>query len=494
MGAPVTQAHDPDDSMRLERLLHGSVTVLGCAVAGFGAAAGLLGSARFAGTVCVLDSRDDDELRSRGDILEALGGDVRLDYSGELPDGTDLLVVSPGIPLNHPLLAQARACGVEVVGEVELAWRLRPVSASADAPWLVVTGTNGKTTTTRMLHTILTAAGVRSAAVGNIGASIVDTIMDPVGYDVFAVEVSAQQLPFVTSMSPLASVVLNIAPDHLDYFATFDDYRRTKARAYERTRLAALWNVSDPQTEAMLRDSDVVEGCRAIGVTLGVPAPSMLGIVEDMLVDRAFLEERHSHAVPLAQLADVVPTVPHNVFNALAAAGLARAFGVGAAAVAQGLRGFTPDAHRMTVVAQDDGITWVDDSKATNAHAVDASMRAHERIVWLAGGLAKGQQFDDLVRTHAARLRGAVLWGADRERIAHALAAHAPHVPVVLIAVADGEAAIREAVAAAANIAGPGDAVLLAPGCSSWDLFPGGYAQRGEMFTGVVREHLRAGR
>ena len=474
----------------LPSLLASHVAVLGCAVAGFGAAAGLLGSQAFTGRVTVMDASDGDAVRARAEIISALGAEVLLGYDGPLPEQAQVLVVSPGVPLDHPMIAQARAASVEVVGEVELAWRLRHVGASGSAPWLVVTGTNGKTTTTLMLQSILTAAGLRSAAVGNIGNSIVDTIMDPVGYDVFAVEVSAQQLPFVTSMSPAASVVLNLAQDHLDYFPDYEAYRAAKAMAYERTQVAALWNVSDPETEQMLMAADVVEGCRAIGVTLGVPSISMMGVVEDMLVDRAFLDERHSHAIPIAHLTDIAAPGPHNVFNALAAAGLARAIDVSPAAIAQGLCEFRPAGHRVAEVLTHKGVTWVDDSKATNTHAVDASLRSYEHVVWVAGGLAKGQTFDELITTHAHRLRGAVLIGADRALIAHALTTHAPNVAVTLIDSSHGPSAIAAAVEAAAAHAHEGDAVLLAPGCSSWDLFSGGYAERGDTFAAAVRRYV----
>lgn len=480
---------EPNDD--LTGMLTGHITVLGCAVAGFGAAAGLLGSAAFTGKVTVVDAADTDEVRARAEIISALGGHTILGYTGGLPAGTQYLVVSPGVPLEHPMINEARVVGAEVLGEIELAWRLRGVCASREAPWLVVTGTNGKTTTTLMLHSILTAAGLRSAAVGNIGTSIVDTIMDPVAYDVLAVEVSAQQLPFVSTMSPTASVVLNLAADHLDYFATFEDYRAAKAVAYERTQLAALWNVADPHTEQMLMDAEVVEGCRAIGVTLGVPSISMLGLVEEMLVDRAFLEERHSHANPLAHRDDVVVPGDHNLFNALAAAGLARAIGVSPAAVAAGLRDFQPAAHRVAEVATARGVTWIDDSKATNTHAVDASLKAYDQVVWLAGGMAKGQDFNELVATHAHRLRAVVVLGVDRQLIADAVVSVAPDVPIVLIDDVVGESAMTAAVGAAAELAHNGDVVLLAPGCSSWDLFAGGYAQRGDAFASAVQQRLR---
>jgi UDP-N-acetylmuramoylalanine--D-glutamate ligase len=474
------------DEFTIEKLLTSNIAVLGCGVAGFGAAVGLLGSPRFHGQVRVLDSGDGPQIQQRAEILAQLGGVISLNFDDESLPECDVLVVSPGISLDHHLIVDARLRGVLVWGELELAWRLREITASADAPWLVVTGTNGKTTTTLMLQSMLNAAGLRSLAVGNIGISIVDAILDPEGFDVLAVETSAQQLAFVESMSPHASVVLNLAADHLDYFESFDAYRETKAKAFRNTQIAAMWNDNDDDTLHMLEAADVVEGCRAIGITLGIPAPSMLGIVEDMLVDRAFLDERASHAVPLAHITDISPMVPHNVFNALAAAALARSIGVSASAVAMGLQNFVPAEHRIAHVAEIDGVAWIDDSKATNCHAAAASLQAYDPVVWLAGGLTKGQDFSDLIARHAHRLRAVVLFGTDREVIAASMAEIAPSVPVRVVSAATGREAMADVVAEAAALAKPGDTVLLAPACSSWDFFAGGYAERGDAFAHAV--------
>ena len=199
-----------------------------------------------------------------------------------------------------------------VWGELELAWRLRP--AQGAAPWLVVTGTNGKTTTTLMLESMLRAAGLRTVAAGNIGVSMVDVVMaeaTPEGaLDAIAVEVGAPQLPFLHSMSPQASVCLNIAEDHVDLFGSFEAYVAAKARIYARTQVAAVYNVADDVTRRMVEDADVVEGCRAIGFTLGIPDISMLGVVEEFLVDRAFVPDRQRAAQELASTADVRPVGP----------------------------------------------------------------------------------------------------------------------------------------------------------------------------------------
>jgi UDP-N-acetylmuramoylalanine--D-glutamate ligase len=413
----------------------------------------------------------------------------------------DLVVTSPGWRPDHPVLAGAARTGVPVWSEVELAWRMRPVTTAV--PWLTVTGTNGKTTTVTMLASMLTAAGYRAAAVGNAGTPVLEAVLHSQPYDVLAVELSSFQLHSTSSVRPRASACLNVAPDHLDWHGSLEAYARDKGRVYQNTEIACVYNVADPVTEQLVRDADVVEGCRAIGFTLGVPGLSMVGLVDEVLADRAFVEERRTSAAELATLDDVRlgnggVLAPHVVANALAAAALARAHGVPPVAVRDGLRGLTPPAHRLARVAEAAGVTWVDDSKATNPHAADAALGGFEHIVWVAGGLAKGAgpaEFDDLVRRHAGRLRAAVLIGRDRAVIHGALARHAPQIPVVEVDVADTEGMsgtgrlMDRVVATAADLARPGDTVLLAPACASMDQFSS-YVQRGEAFADAVRRRL----
>lgn len=470
--------------------------VAGFGVSGFAAADNLthLGASV---TALAEGARNADELE-KAELLEILGARVLLHAgaTATLPDDVDLLVVSPGFRPDSPLVVQAHERGVPVWGEVELAWRLR--DPAHDTPWLCVTGTNGKTTTVQMLDSILRAAGLRSRAVGNVGTPIVEAVMDPEPYDVFAVELSSFQLHYTHSMSPQASAVLNIAEDHLDWYdgpSAMADYAADKGRIFERTQLACVYNVADPATEELVREADVVEGARAIGFTLGTPSVGMVGLVEDVLADRAFLEQRDSSAAELCTLDDLASQAPHFVANALAAAALARAHGVGQAAVRDGLRAFRPDGHRIAFVAEHDGVVWVDDSKATNPHAARSSLQAYESVVWVAGGLAKGARFDELVQAVGERLRGVVLIGRDRQVIAEALSRHAPDVRVIAVDGGEtdlqdgGQALMRRVVDAAAAMAGAGDTVLLAPGCASMDQFTS-YAARGDAFTAAVRDRL----
>ncbi|RLV08318.1 UDP-N-acetylmuramoyl-L-alanine--D-glutamate ligase [Streptomyces griseocarneus] len=455
------------------------ITVAGLGVSGISAARALAG---LGARVTVVDGGAGEALRERAEELRAAGVAVRLGDASTLPEGTALVVTSPGWKPDSPLFAAAAEAGVEVIGDVELAWRLRGPDA---APWLAVTGTNGKTTTVQMLASILRAAGLRTAAVGNIGTPIVDIVLGDEPYDVLAVELSSYQLHWAPSVRAHSGAVLNLAPDHLDWHGSMAAYATDKGRIYEGNQVACVYNAADHRTEHLVREADVEEGCRAIGFTLGPPGLSMLGVVDGLLVDRAFVDDRQKNAQELAEVSDIEPAAPHNIANALAAAALARAFGVEPKAVREGLRAFRPDAHRIAHVADVDGVAYVDDSKATNTHAAQASLAAYDRVVWIAGGLAKGATFDELVASAAQRLRGVVLIGADRALIAEALARHAPDVPVVDLDRTD-TGAMTAAVQEAARLAGPGDTVLLAPACASMDMFVN-YSKRGEAFAEAVR-------
>ncbi|GAA1920166.1 UDP-N-acetylmuramoyl-L-alanine--D-glutamate ligase [Streptomyces durmitorensis] len=457
-----------------------NVTVAGLGVSGIPAARVLHG---LGAVVTVVNDGDDERSRTQAEELTAEGISVRLGDGATLPEGTELVVTTPGWQPDKPLFAAAAAAGVEVWGDVELAWRLRGPDA---APWLAVTGTNGKTTTVRMLASILEAAGLRTAAVGNIGVSLLDVVTGDETYDVLAVELSSYQLHWAPSLRAHSATVLNLAPDHLDWHGSMEAYAADKGRVYEGNQVACVYNVADKATEDLVRGADVEEGCRAIGFTLNAPAPSQLGVVDGILVDRAFVPDRQKQAQELAEISDVRPPAPHNIANALAAAALARAYGVPPTAVRDGLRAFRPDAHRIEHVADVAEVAYVDDSKATNTHAAEASLAAYESIVWIAGGLAKGATFDELVAKSAKRLRAVVLIGADRALIREALARHAPEVPVVDLDRTD-TGAMSEAVRQAARLAEPGDTVLMAPACASMDMFTN-YNKRGDAFADAVRE------
>lgn len=466
------------------------VLVAGLGRSGVAAADGLLTAGA---RVTVVDDRDSDRNRDSAELLRTLGAAVRLgpDATAGLPADIELVVASPGLRPTIGALATAAQRGVPIWSEVELAWQLSAahLPPAERTPWLAVTGTNGKTTTVSMLEAILAADGQSVALVGNVGRPVMEAVLDTDRrYDVFVVELSSFQLHFSHSLQLHSAAVLNVQPDHLEWHTDLAEYAADKARIYQRVTHSCVYNVQDPATERMVEDAEVTEGARAIGFTLGTPGMSMLGVVDDLLVDRAFVEQRRTSALELAQVSDVRPFAPHNVANALAAAALARSYGIRATAVRDGLRALELGGHRIQTVARSGDITWVDDSKATNPAAAASSMQAFDSIVWIAGGQAKGTSFDEMVAATAERLRGAVLLGVDRAVIRAALEQHAPRVPVIVVDRSD-TGAMAEVVEAAASLARPGDTVLLAPGCASLDMFTS-YGARGDAFAAEVRNSI----
>jgi UDP-N-acetylmuramoylalanine--D-glutamate ligase len=397
----------------------------------------------------------------------------------------DLVVTSPGFSPTAPVLAAAADAQVPIWGDVELAWRL-DISGRFGSPrrWLVVTGTNGKTTTTSMLHAMLTAGGQRAVLCGNIGNPVLDVLAEP--SDLLAVELSSFQLHWAPSLRPEAGVVLNVAEDHLDWHGTMADYARDKARVLD-GRVAVV-GLDDPVAAGLLGTAAAPV---RVGFRLGEPGPGELGVGNGVLIDNAFGDR-----VALAQASSIPVAGPVGVLDALAAAALARAVGVPPESIAGALAGFQVGPHRAEVVGTVDGVTYVDDSKATNPHAAQASIAAYPRVVWIAGGLLKGASVDELAAAVANRLVGAVLIGRDRTLIADALSRHAPDVPLVELATGEdfgvqgtdvtGEAVMTAVVTAARDLAGPGDTVLLAPAGASFDQFSG-YGHRGDAFAAAVR-------
>lgn len=417
----------------------------------------------------------------------------------------DLIVVSPGWPAHHPLLARANEAAVPVWSEVELAWQLRVArrGSASPAPWLAVTGTNGKTTTVGMLTAILRASGARVAEVGNVGTPVIQAALDP-EIDVLVVELSSFQLHFTHSMAAYAAAVLNIAPDHIDWHGSYEAYIADKGRIFERVIAACVFNTADDRTRELVESADVREGARAIGFSVGAPGRAELGLIDDVLCDRAFHLPvtdlaRHDSAEEIAVLSDLAHlggsdgnVASHIVANALAAAALARAYGVQADDVRLGLRNFSGGAHRIVQVGRilldGQSVSFVNDSKATNTHAAQASLGAFSRqsVIWIAGGLAKGAEFDDLVVQRRDRLRAVVLIGVDQRELHGALTRHAPDLPVVSIDPGDTETVMVRAVDAAIQLAAADTTVLLAPACASMDQFTS-YAGRGEAFERAVR-------
>ncbi len=393
----------------------------------------------------------------------------------------DLAIVSPGWKRTHPILQDMEKSGTVLMSEIDFAWKVKQEIAPSQK-WIALSGTNGKTTTIQMVESIFHASKIRGTACGNVGRTVIEAISGPESFDFLALELSSFQIEWSNEARYAACAMLNIAEDHIDWHGSFDSYANSKMRLLNFSDIAIL-NADD--VEVSNRSSSW--NGKKVFYSLETPSPGELGLVEELLVDRAFVPNVE-HAEVLAELVDISPAVPHNVSNALAAAGLARAIGISHEDIKRGLASFEVDHHRLEKILEKDGITWMNDSKATNPHAAIASILSQEKVVWIAGGLAKGASMEELVSRAAPRLQAAILIGTDRALIKSALAEYAPQVAVVEIdANSSPEELMNEVVTASVKFARPGDVVLLAPACASMDQF-NSYSHRGDLFTASVHE------
>jgi UDP-N-acetylmuramoylalanine--D-glutamate ligase len=477
---------DAVDRTLVDHLDHGRVLIAGAGVAGRGVARMLAG---LASTVTVAD----DNATARGALATETGcRPVDVATATGLLGETDLVVTSPGWRPDSALLVAASQAGVPVIGDIEAAWLAdRAGLFGAPRTWLAVTGTNGKTTATGMLHSILVADGRTAEAVGNIGTPPGEALLSEPHTDVLAAEVSSFQLHWAPDFAPDAGCVLNLADDHLDWHGSFANYAADKARAL--TGAVAVLALDDPEVLAQAARDGVVTGQRR-GFTLAdlagaaaaaVPGlTTVTGVRDGRIVE---LDMASGALTDLAAAGGLSPAGPAGVADATAAAALARAAGVTAGAVGRGLASYHVAAHRGQIVADADGVTWIDNSKATNPHAASAALRGLGDVVWVAGGQLKGAAVSGLVAEVAPTLRAAVLLGVDRGILADALATAAPDLPVTVIDETDPTAAMREVVGAARGAARPGDTVVLAPAAASLDMYAG-MSQRGDLFARFAAE------
>ena len=392
----------------------------------------------------------------------------------------DSVVVSPGWRQDHRLIVQAQKSGIKLLNEVDLAWHIRSDIAPKQK-WLALTGTNGKTTTVEMVAAMLVSGGLNAAACGNVGDTVIDAVDRATPFDVLVLELSSFQLHWSSEAQFVSSAILNIADDHIDWHGSFEEYAKAKLTILDRTSTAIL-NADDG---TIVLRTNHWQG-KKVFYSLDTPAPGEIGLVEELLVDRAFVQDPQE-AEMFAELSDVKPTIPHSVSNALAAAGLARSVGVSHADIRTAIQGFRPGRHRIETVHEADSISWVDDSKATNPHAAAASLMSHQSNIWIAGGLAKGASMDSLVEKCAKRIKAAILIGTDRGLIEAALIKYSPDVVRILVDGDDSQSLMNNVVEAARNLATTGDRVLLAPACASMDQFIS-YADRGDRFAAAVKK------
>ena len=438
----------------------GPYLVVGLARSGVAAALAL--RARGA-NVIGLDAGSGDRagLAEAAGRLREAGVEVRLDASGvDLAARARTLIKSPGVPQDAPAISAARDRGIAVLGELELAWRLIP-----DNEFVAVTGTNGKTTTTEWIGHVHREAGLPVAVVGNVGTAASSLALDGgLAADVTVVcEASSFQLEDTLAFSPEAAALLNLSPDHLDRHGTYANYVAAKLRIF-----ANQGNDDVAVAPAALEAVEDLGGC-ARRITFGPgPGPD--------------LSERAGHLwwgeTPLLRTEELALPGAHNVENAMATAAVCLARGVDSEAVAAGLRTFAGVRHRLEQIAIRHGVSWVNDSKATNVASTIVAVRAFPGGIHLiAGGRGKQQDFSPLAGEVAERCRAVYLIGEAAGELAEAL--EPARVP--LRAAGDLQSAVSLARAAAA----PGEVVLLSPACASFDQYPD-FEARGDHFRALV--------
>jgi UDP-N-acetylmuramoylalanine--D-glutamate ligase len=403
------------------------------------------------------------------------------DVINELPTGIELAIVSPGWKMDHPAILNLKSAGTKVIGEIDFAWQVKQVLAP-NQKWIALTGTNGKTTTIKMIESIFQAAKVNGVACGNVGQTVIASVCAEKPFEYLAIELSSFQIQWSELPRYQSVALLNIAEDHIDWHGSFEEYAAAKLKLLKQADKSFI-NKSDPELVKRVGKETV------IWFSLETPNPNELGLVENLLIDRTF-SPTPSQANEIAELVDITPTAPHNVLNALAASALVLSIGINYEAIKLGLRNFSPDHHRMELVLSKNEINWIDDSKATNAHAAAASLLSYFQIIWIAGGLAKGASMDELVSRCAKRIKSVILIGQDRELISDAFAKFSPTTEIVRVdQMTDSKQLMNDVVKQAIKLAKPGDTVLLAPACASMDQFDS-YVERGQLFAQAVKAQV----
>lgn len=411
---------------------------------------------------------------------------------------TDMVMTSPVFNPRTPFILEAQKRGIPVMSEVELAWQLRVNNDATGEPakWIGITGTNGKTSTTEMTSEMLSACGLTAPAVGNIGKAVSHAAVDSAN-DVLCVELSSFQLHFTYSLALDCAAITNIADDHLDWHGGIENYAADKAKVFRNVKKALVYNADDERVARLALEAQTAEGCRRIGFTLNEPENGQIGVKDDWIVDMSGIAggepgdpEQVARIADFPHLTEPDGTVyPHLLADALTALALVLGLGADKDKAVAALKEFKPGGHRIQTVAiaraVDGGtIRFVDDSKATNAHAAKASLNsfADKSVVWIAGGLAKGSRFEQLVADEAHTIKAAVIIGKDQQPMMDAFAASAPDIPLTVIDPTDNGTVMSRAIDAAGTYAQSGDVVLMAPACASMDQFTS-YADRGNQFA-----------
>lgn len=448
--------------------LTGRIAILGLGRSGEAVVDWALGRPEAApGSVAVFVEHDTPALREAADLMRGRGVRVSLGASDLGGEAFDLVVASPGIAPHRPLMGAARDTGVPVISELELAYRV------ARAPFIAVTGTNGKTTTTALIAHLLAAGGIDARVAGNIGRPALGVARE-VGADaVIVAECSSFQLALTVEFHPRVAVLLNVTPDHIDWHGSMEAYAADKVRMFANQGVddTAIVDIDDPGSAAAVGVAGS-SGARVLRV-------SLRGEAEARRADGVLVVDAGAGPEAIVHEGELLIRGAHNVSNALAAAAAAMAFGVEVEAVREGLRTFAPIEHRLDPVATVGGVLFVNDSKATNPDAVLKALTAFDGrpLVVLLGGRNKGNDFDELARACGARCRTSVLYGEARDDLQRSFArAGAAYL------LADG---MLDALSIGAGLASDGDVVLLSPACASFGEFKD-FEDRGRRFAAAV--------
>ena len=367
-----------------------------------------------------------------------------------------------------------------------------------------ITGTNGKTSTTEMTSEMLTACGLDAPTAGNIASGDMSMSLSRCAtnpqHDVLCVELSSFQLHFTDSLALDCAAITNIADDHLDWHGGRENYAADKSKVFHNAKRAIVYNAQDAKVSELAAEAQTAEGCRKVGFTLEAPQAGQIGIEDGWIVDRSGVAGGAvGEPVRLAAITDFTHLAepdgslyPHLVADALTALALVLGLGADRDTALKALTSFKPGGHRIETVAEaaveGGSVRFVDDSKATNGHAARASLSSFpaKSVIWIAGGLAKGSRFEDLVKDQAHTIKAAVIIGKDQQPMIEAFASQAPDIPVTIIDPEDNDTVMDRAVEACGTYTAAGDIVLMAPACASMDQFKS-YADRGNRFAAAAK-------
>ena len=379
----------------------------------------------------------------------------------------DRVVTSPGVPLTIPIIAEAYRCGGPVIGEAELAYCM------TKAPFVAITGTNGKTTTTTLTGEIFKNSGRKTYTVGNIGDPISNYVMEATPEDVFVTEISAFQLETINKFRPVASAILNLSPDHMDRYGTMENYIAAKARIFENQRGEdfLVLNADDEQVCELGRQAQCRKYYFSLDKKVAQGAYAMDGGI--------FINDNES-VIPICRIEEMGIKGPHNVQNALAATVLAYFMGVDVVSITETLKSFGGVEHRQEFVATIDGVDYINDSKGTNTNAAIVALNAMTKpVILIAGGYDKKEDYSEFIEVVRKKVKRMVLVGATASQIEETAEGQGYYSTV---RVGDYD----EAVKVASECAAPGDVVLLSPACASWDMFDN-FEIRGQVFKDLVK-------